>query len=87
MNLYVNMVLSFPFVATPPMPTPNAFLAVRDTLVPDLSQANSFARTVLSSDIRSPAIDQISIETQRELTKDLVMMEILAFRSRHALLA
>jgi hypothetical protein len=73
MNLYVNMVLSFPFVATPPMPTPNAFLAVRDTLVPDLSQANSFARTVLSSDIRSPAIDQISIETQRELTKDLVM--------------
>jgi hypothetical protein len=73
MNLYVNLVLSFPFVATPPMPTTNAFLAIRDTLVPDLSQANRFARTVFSSDIRSPAMDQISIETQRELTKDLVM--------------
>jgi hypothetical protein len=38
-----------------------------------LSQANRFARTIISADIRSPAIDQISIETQRELTKDLVM--------------
>ena len=73
MSLYVNMALSFPFVATPPMPTTNAFLAIQDTLVPDLSQANRFARTVMSSDIRSPATDQISIETQRELATDLVM--------------
>ena len=83
------------------MPITDAFLAIRDTMVPDLSQANRFARSVISADIRSPATDQISIETQRELTKDLVMkigyirtrgtgllqpsMEILAFRSRHAL--
>ncbi len=73
MNLYVNMGISFPFVATPRMPTTDAFLAVRNTTVPDLSQANLFTRTVLSADIRSPATDQISIETQRELTKDLVM--------------
>ena len=73
MNLYVNIALSFPFVATQRMPTTNAFIAVRDTTVPDLSQANSFNRTVLSADIRSPATDQISIETQRELTKNLVM--------------
>lgn len=73
MNLYVNMGISFPFVATPRMPTTDAFLAVRDTTVPDLSQASLFTRTVLSGDIRSPATDQISIETQRELTKDLVM--------------
>ena len=73
MNLYVNMALSFPFVATPPMPTTDAFLAIQDTMVPDLSQANRFARTVVSADIRSPATDQISIETQRELAKDLVM--------------
>lgn len=72
MNLYVNVALSFPFVATPPMPTTNAFLAVRNTLVPDLSQANRFSRTVMSADIRSPATDQLSIETQRELAKDLV---------------
>ena len=73
MNLYVNVALSFPFVATPTMPTTNAFVAIRDTTVPDLSQANRFARTVFSSDIRSPAMDQISIEIQRELTNDLVM--------------
>lgn len=72
MNLYVNMALSFPFVATPRTPTTDAFLAVRDTRVPDLSQANLFTRTVISADIRSPATDQISIEAQRELTKDLV---------------
>src|SRR6185503_11643572 len=60
-------------VATPRMPTTDAFLAVRDTKVPDLSQANLFTRTVVSADIRSPATDQISIETQRELTNDLVM--------------
>ena len=73
MNLYVNMGISFPFVATPSLPTTDAFLAVRDTTVPDLSQANLFTRFVLSADIRSPATDQISIETQRELTKNLVM--------------
>lgn len=73
LNLYANMGGSFPFVATPRMPTTDAFLAVRDTTVPDLSQANLFTRTVVSADIRSPATDQISIETQRELTKDLVM--------------
>ena len=73
MNLYVNMALSFPFVATPSLSMNGAYVAIRDTTVPDLSQANLFSRTVISADIRSPATDQISIETQRELTKDLVM--------------
>ncbi|MCA1600768.1 MAG: TonB-dependent receptor, partial [Acidobacteria bacterium] len=73
MNLYVNMALSFPFVATPLLSTDGAYVAIRDTVVPELSQAQRFTRTVVSADIRSPATDQISIETQRELTKDLVM--------------
>ena len=73
MNLYVNMGISFPFVATPRMPITDAFLAVRDTTVPDLSQANLFTRTVVSADIRSPATDQISFEVQRQLARDLVM--------------
>jgi len=73
MNLYVNMASSFPFVATPSFSPSGAYVAIRDTTVPDLSQANLFTRTVVSADIRSPATDQISIETQRELTKDLVM--------------
>ena len=73
MNLIVNMAASFPFVATPSFSPSGAYVAIRDTTVPDLSQANLFTRTVVSADIRSPATDQISIETQRELTKDLVM--------------
>ncbi len=73
MNLYVNMGGSFPFVATPRMPTTDAFLAVRDTTVPDLSQANLFTRTVVSADIRSPATDQISFEVQRQLARDFLM--------------
>ena len=73
MNVYGNMGISFPFVATPRMPTTDAFLAVRDTTVPDLSQANLFTRTVVSADIRSPATDQISFEVQRQLARDLVM--------------
>ncbi len=73
MNLYVNLAGSFPFVATPSLSMSGAYAAIRDTKVPDLSQANLFTRAVISADIRSPAIDQISIETQRELTKDLVM--------------
>jgi hypothetical protein len=70
---YVNMAGSFPFVATPNLSTTGAYVAVRDATAPDLSQANLFTRFVVSADIRSPVIDQISLETQRELTKDLVM--------------
>ena len=73
MNLYVNMGLAFPFVATSGMSTIGAFAAVQNATRPDLSQANRFARTVISEEIRSPATDQISLEVQRELTKDLVM--------------
>jgi Carboxypeptidase regulatory-like domain/TonB-dependent Receptor Plug Domain len=73
MNIYTNMGGSFPFVATPRMPTTDAFLAVRDTTAPDLSQANLFTRTVVSADIRSPATDQISLEFQRQLARDFLM--------------
>jgi hypothetical protein len=73
MNLVVNMGSSFPFVATPSMSTTYSFLAIRDTTVPDLSDASRFTRSVLSPDLRSPATDQMSIETQRELTNNLVM--------------
>ena len=73
MNLYVNMAISFPFVATPSLSANGAYVAIRDTTVPDLSQASLFTRVVVSADIRAPATDQISIETQRELTKDLVV--------------
>jgi hypothetical protein len=73
MNIVVNMSSSFPFVATPAMPRSNAFSAIRDRTVPDLSQAQRFTRSVLAADLRSPATDQISIETQRELTTNLIL--------------
>src|SRR5688500_20305803 len=75
------MVHWFPFFATPQMPRTNALLFIRDTTVPDLSQANLFTRTVVSGDIRSPTTDQLSIEIQRELTKDLVT-RIVYIRTR-----
>jgi hypothetical protein len=73
MNIVVNMGTSFPFVATPQMRRDDAFSAIQDTTVPDLSQAQSFTRSVLAADLRSPATDQMSIETQRELTQNLVL--------------
>lgn len=73
MNIVVNMGISFPFVATPTMRLNGAFIAIRDTTVPDLSQAQGFTRSVLAADLRSPATDQLSIETQRELTQNLVL--------------
>jgi TonB-dependent Receptor Plug Domain len=73
MNVVVNMASSFPFVATPAMPRNEAFSAIRDMTAPDLSEAQRFTRSVLAADLRSPATDQISIETQRELTKNLVL--------------
>ena len=73
MNLYVNMATSFPFVATQRFQANGAYAAIQDTIVPDVSGASRFNRTVISSDLRSPATDQISVETQRELTKDLVV--------------
>jgi hypothetical protein len=73
MNIVVNMGSSFPFVATPKMPGENAFEAIQDTTVPNLSQAQHFTRSVLAADLRSPATDQMSIETQRELTKNLAL--------------
>lgn len=73
MNIVVNMGSSFPFVATPRMPQVNAFLNIRDTVVPDLSEAQRFTRSVLAADLRSPATDQISIEAQRELAENLVL--------------
>src|SRR5262249_53677445 len=58
MNLYVNMAISFPFVATQSFSANGAYVAIRDTIVPDLSQPKLFNRTVISADIRSPAMDQ-----------------------------
>jgi len=67
------MALSFPFIATPILSTTGAFAAVQNTTVPNLSQSNRFARTIVSDDVRSPATDQISFELQRELTQNIVI--------------
>lgn len=73
MNIYVNVGISFPFVATPSFPPSGAFNAVQNTTAPDLSQSNRFARSVVTEDLRAPAADQISLEIQRELAKHIVM--------------
>jgi Carboxypeptidase regulatory-like domain len=73
MNTQVNVALSFPFVATQSFAATGAFAAIQNTTVPTLSQPNRFARTVVSEDFRAPATDQLSLEIQREITKDIVI--------------
>jgi len=56
MNLIVNMAASVSLRFYLQVFSPSgAYVAIRDTTVPDLSQANLFTRTVVSADLRSPA--------------------------------
>ena len=73
MNLHVNVVLSFPFVATQTFSPPHSFASVRGTISPTITQPGRFSRTIVSKDIHAGASDQFSLEIQRELAKDVVM--------------
>ena len=50
---------------------PNAFVRLPDVELVGLNP-NTFARTIVSEDFRSPSADQFSLEFQRELTSDIV---------------
>ncbi len=71
-NLNSNVSGSFPFVATQNFP-PGSFATVQNTTIPNVSQPNRLSRTVVSEELRAGAADQISLELQRELSKDLVV--------------
>lgn len=73
MNIDANMFLSFPFTATQNFSGLGAFTAIRNASIPDVANSDIFDRTIISPDFRAPAADQISIDVQRELNKDLLL--------------
>ncbi len=72
-NINLNVFSSFPFVASQNTSTTNAFVTLRNTLVPNVAEPNRLARTIVSEDFQAPATDQFSLEVQRELTNDAVL--------------
>jgi hypothetical protein len=71
-NINLNIASAFPFVAAFNQPNmPNAFVTLPTVQLSGLNP-NSFARTIVSDDFRSPSADQFSLEFQRELTSDIV---------------
>jgi hypothetical protein len=71
-NINLNIASAFPFVAAYNEPNMlNAFVRLPDVQLQGLNP-NTFARTIVSNDFRSPSADQFSLEFQRELTSDVV---------------
>ncbi len=71
-NINLNIASAFPFVAAYNEPNmPNAFVRLPNVELVGLNP-NTFARTIVSDDFRSPSADQFSLEVQRELTSDVV---------------
>ncbi|HZG51898.1 MAG TPA: carboxypeptidase regulatory-like domain-containing protein [Pyrinomonadaceae bacterium] len=81
-NIASNIASAFPFLASVDLPTtPQAGgpgVAGAFTTLPTIQGAtglnpNRLVRTIVAEDFRSPYYQQFSLETQRELTRDLVM--------------
>ncbi|HEY0101269.1 MAG TPA: carboxypeptidase regulatory-like domain-containing protein, partial [Pyrinomonadaceae bacterium] len=81
-NIASNIASAFPFLAAVDLPTtPQAGgpgVANAFTTLPTIQGAtglnpNRLVRTIVAEDFRSPYYQQFSLETQRELTRDLVM--------------
>lgn len=71
-NLNLNIASAFPFVAAfNASNLPGAFTTLPNVQLTGLNP-NTFARTIVSDDFRSPSADQFSLEFQRELTSDVV---------------
>lgn len=71
-NINLNVFSSFPFVAAQNINVNGAFVNMRNTTAPNVSQPNTLVRTIVSGDFRAPATDQFSLEFQREVTQDSV---------------
>lgn len=71
-NVNLNVFSSFPFVAAGNLPALGAFTAI-GSFIPSLTSPNLLTRTIVGGDFRAPASDQLSFETQRELSKDTVV--------------
>ncbi len=72
-NINLNIFSSFPFVAAQNLPLVNAFQTLRATTTPNVTNPNLLTRTVVSEDFQAPYTDQVSLEVQRELSKNLIL--------------
>ncbi|MCX7640286.1 MAG: TonB-dependent receptor [Pyrinomonadaceae bacterium] len=72
-NINLNIFSSFPFVAAQNTSLTNAFVTMRNTRVPNVTNPNLLTRTIVAEDFQSPYTDQISLEVQRELSRDLIL--------------
>jgi hypothetical protein len=76
LNIALNIVSSFPYVASITLPTPveNAFTRLQSTPagVPSGANPNLLTRTVVSEDFRAPQADQFSFELQRQFGTNVV---------------
>jgi hypothetical protein len=81
-NIASNIASAFPFLAAVDLPTTpqaggpgvaNAFLTLPTIQGATGLNPNRLVRTIVAPDFRSPYYQQFSLETQRELTRDLVM--------------
>lgn len=71
-NINLNIASAFPFVAAFNASNLNGAFATLPNVQLTGLNPNTFARTIVSDDFRSPSADQFSLEFQRELTSDIV---------------
>jgi Carboxypeptidase regulatory-like domain/TonB dependent receptor/TonB-dependent Receptor Plug Domain len=73
-NINLNIASAFPFVAAINAPgLPNAFTALPSLVFnPAVTNPNTLARTIVAEDFQSPSADQVSLELQREIGRNLV---------------
>jgi hypothetical protein len=72
-NINQNIYTTFPFTATRFLSGSGAYNSVVTSTVPVLSMPRQLTRVIVPTDFRSPAMDQISFDVQRELSFDLLL--------------
>lgn len=72
LNIALNIFSAFPFVASYSLDprTPNSFTTLLSALSRPITNPNSLTRTNVTSDFRSPAANQVSLQLQRQMFTD-----------------
>jgi hypothetical protein len=71
-NVNLNVATAAPFVAAINLPAVNSFASIPTATFSTATNPLRLARTIVAADFRAPAADQVTVELQRELSKNLV---------------
>jgi len=71
-NINLNVASAAPFVAAINLPAVNSFASIPTATFSLATNPLRLARTIVAADFRAPAADQVTVELQRELSKNLV---------------